>query len=409
MISRHVKDFIENYGLKEPFIVAFSGGYDSVCLLDVLYKLKYKVIAVHLNHNWRGSESDEEENNCLNYAKERNIEFYSEKLPSDMAKTELAARDARYDFFVRCAKKFNSNVVFTAHNYEDNAETVLYRIIKGTGTAGLQGISENRDIYYRPLLKISRCDIEKYCLDNNLNPNKDSSNENTKYKRNLIRKKIIPLMKEINPNVIKAVNSLSDIANEDIQNKNGTKYFVRDLLKEANIDYDRKRIEEITDFIDNNKNSKSGKTISLTKNLWLFVNNKEIKIINNRKKNDKIIEINSVGEYEFDGYILRIENFYGDKFTYPKDSECKALISTNDLNFTLRYRNDGDIIQPLGMKGVQKLKKYFNEKKIPNYKKDFIPLLCKNNEIYWAAGIGLSEKIKVKNKPDYIIELIQTT
>ena len=162
-------------------------------------------------------------------------------------------------------------------------------------------------------------------------------------------------------------------------------------------------------FIEDNKNSKSGKTISLTKELWLFVNNKEIKIISKCQKSDETIEIKAVGEYEFNGNIFRVAQFDDKEFNYPKDSDFKALISTNELNFTLRYRRDGDFIQPLGFSGTQKLKKYFNEKKIPNYRKDFIPLLCKDNEVYWVAGIGLSEKIKVKDKPDYVIELIQTT
>ena len=274
MIEKRVKNFISKHNLKEPFLVAFSGGYDSMCLLDILSG--YKVIAIHLNHNWRGEESDKEEENCRNFAASKNIEFYSEKLSPDVSKTETAARDARYEFFKKCANKFKSNVVFTAHNYNDNAETVLYRIIKGTGVIGLQGISDKREIFYRPLLTTTREEIEKYCKEHKLTPNKDSSNENTKYKRNLIRKKIIPIMQEINPNVIKALNSLSEISKEDFNND---KYRIRELLIENELDYDRKKIEEIEQFINKNKSSKSGKTMSLTANLWLFVSQKEIKTI----------------------------------------------------------------------------------------------------------------------------------
>ena len=129
------------------FIVAFSGGYDSMCLLDILYKLGYDIVAVHLNHNWRGEESQKEQENCKKFAQANNIKYYTETLPDYIEKTETSARKARYDFFQRCAKKFNSNVIFTAHNFDDNAETILYRITKGTGTIGLQGIAENRDIF----------------------------------------------------------------------------------------------------------------------------------------------------------------------------------------------------------------------------------------------------------------------
>ena len=254
MIKDNIKNFIKKHNLSGTIIVAFSGGYDSMCLLDVLNKLGEKVIAVHLNHNWRGEESLKEAENCENFAKSRGIQYYSEILSDCIEKTETAAREARYDFFRRCAKKFNSKIVFTAHNFDDNSETVLYRIIRGTGTIGLQGIAEKRDIFFRPLLKTTRVEIEKYCKDNNLNPNNDSSNSNTKYKRNFIRHKIIPLLKEINPNVTDALNSLSEIAYEEnrlidtylpknliLASEIEQKRLIYKILNENNIDYDRKK------------------------------------------------------------------------------------------------------------------------------------------------------------------------
>ena len=168
MIKDCVEKFINKYNLTGTFIVAFSGGYDSMCLLDVLSKISDDIVAVHLNHNWRGEESRQEEQNCREFANHANIKYYTETLSDDIEKTETAAREARYEFLKKCAKKFNSNIVFTAHNYDDNAETVLYRIIKGTGTIGLQGILEHRDIFYRPLLKTSRTEIEKNIKDNKL-------------------------------------------------------------------------------------------------------------------------------------------------------------------------------------------------------------------------------------------------
>lgn len=401
MISETVKNFIKKYNLSGTFIVAFSGGYDSMCLLDVLVNCGYDVVAVHLNHNWRGEESFAEAKVCEEFAKSRGIKFYSEILPDDIPHCETAARNARYDFFKRCAEKYDSNVVFTAHNFEDNAETVLYRIIKGTGIVGLQGILEHRDIYYRPLLNVKRADIEAYCLAKGLKPNKDSSNEDTKYKRNLIRKQIFPLLQKINPNVIYAVNSLSEIVKED----NAEKRAIRELLIKYNIDYDRKKIDEIYEFINLNKSSKSGKTLSLTKNKWLFVNNKTVEIIGKQEKSDLETDVTECGEYKFEDFVFSVEPVTDEVKSFPEDKEFKAYISVNKLNFKLRYRKDGDIIQPLGSKGRQKFKKYLNEKKVPNFKKDKILLLCRENEIFWAAGLGLNDKIKVTDKPTHLIKL----
>lgn len=412
-----IRDFIEKYNISGKILAAFSGGYDSMCLADILSKSGYDITLIHLNHNWRGQESLNEEKNCENFAKSRNIDFYCETLPDNIAKTENAAREARYDFFKRCADKFKSKAVFTAHNFDDNAETVIYRIVKGTGIAGLEGIAEHRDIFYRPLLYTKRKEIEQYCKDNNLNPNHDSSNNDTKYKRNFIRHKILPLLKEINPNVIDAINSLSGIAKEENRLINSClpdniinakepeqKILIRNLLIENNIDYGREKIENILDFIKENKTSKSGKTMSLTSGLWLFINSDRCEVITKEKKNNEEIKITNEGEYVFDNGIFQIKKYKeSDGIKYPKDNENRAFVFLENIDFTLRHRKDGDVISPLGTKGTQKLKKYLNEKKIPQHLKDKIVLLCNNNEVLWAAGLGLSDKIKVKDKPTHVI------
>lgn len=418
MIVEKVKDFIKKYNLSGTFVVAFSGGYDSMCLLDILNKAGYDVAAVHLNHNWRGKESLEDAKNCREFAEKNNIKFYSETLGNEIEKTETAAREARYEFFKRCAERFNSKVVFTAHNFDDNAETVLYRIIKGTGTIGLQGITEHRDIFYRPLLGATREEIEKYCRLNELTPNVDSSNYNTNYKRNFIRHKILPILREINPKVSEALNTLSEIAQDDNQlidnylpanlleaSEIEQKRIIYKILTHYNLDYDKKKIDNIQKFIQENRNSKSGKKCSLTDNLWLFVSSTKTEVVRKKEKNSAEIEITHTGIYDFGEYEFSIEQTDIMPEQYPKDSDFKAFIETDVINFVLRHRKDGDIIAPLGSSGTQKLKKYLNEKKIPQHEKDDIVLLCDKNEVLWAAGLGLSDRLKVVNKPTHVITL----
>ena len=152
-IQQTIKEFLEKYNLNNPentYLCAFSGGYDSMCLLHSLKQItpQNRIVAIHLNHNWRGEESNQEEENCRNFCSEIGVEFYSEKLSSDIPHTETAAREARYEFFESCSKKFNSKIIFTAHNKNDNAETLIYRICKGKGIRGLCGIAENRKILH---------------------------------------------------------------------------------------------------------------------------------------------------------------------------------------------------------------------------------------------------------------------
>lgn len=429
-IAETIEFYLKTHNLlNETVIVAFSGGYDSMCLLDVVNKLKVKTVAAHLNHNWRGQESLEDAKLCEKFCSAHNIEFYTETLSDDIEKTETAARAARYEFLQRTAQKYNSKCVLTAHNADDNAETVLYRVIKGTGTYGLEGIKEQRGIFYRPMLSIYRKDIEQYCKDNNLTPCYDSSNDNTKYKRNLIRHEILTVMKTINKDVKQAVNSLSQIAKEenkiidellpDIENLKTSAFLsyskalqsriVHKLLRLNNIDYDKEKIENITDFINLNSKSKSGVTTSLTTDLWLFVNNNKICIVTKNNQAEILTEINGCGEYTFAGKTFVMEECCAKPDIFPGDCEYTAYVDLRSVEFPLqlRTRKDGDFIQPFGINGSQKLKKYLNNKKIPKHEKNNLIFLCKGQEVLWAAGLGISDKIKVTNEPTHRLKIIK--
>lgn len=420
-----VNSFLEKYSIKDkPLCLGFSGGYDSMCLLHVLYTLGCDVVAVHLNHNWRGEESKAEELNCENFAKKLGINFYSETLPDSVPHKETAAREARYDFFARCMKKVGAVAFLTAHNANDNAETVIYRIIKGTGVDGLAAISPKRDYFYRPLLGVKRDDIEKYCLENSLNPNIDSSNTNTKYMRNLIRHEIFPLFRKINPDVVDAINSLSSLAREDceifdVDNMESTKEFVKlpkpiqgriikNLLIKSGIDYHRKRIEELIEFVKDNEYSKSGARCSLGSGVWFFVNRDKFNVVNDVPKNMESVHIDHEGEYNFGEYVFSIKKCESVPEHFPDDSENIAYVnfdSLNDFDFTLRTRRDGDFIYPFGGVGKQKFKKYLNEKKVPFYKKDDCVLLCQGQNILWAAGLGISDSVKVDGRVSHRLQL----
>lgn len=434
-IENTIKSFLEEYGINNPslvYLVGFSGGYDSMCLLYAIHKAApdNRIVAVHLNHKWRGEESDREEQNCRDFCENIGGEFYCENISAGVAHTETDARDARYEFFTKCAEKYNSDIVFTAHNKNDNAETLVYRLCKGTGISGLQGIAQKRGIFYRPLLSVSREEIEKYCANNKLNPNCDSSNADTKYKRNYIRAKIIPMLSEINPNAVDMINSLSEVARQECEiveeylsfirekiSENGeisTKKFLKqsdsvqkrliyNMYIENKLDYDREKIQNIYDFIKENSTSKSGKTRSLTENLWLFVSDKIVKLVKPSDERLPYFHITKEGIYKCGEYIFEIEKFEKPVKKYPKETEDTAYVDLSRFktDFEIRTRKDGDIIRPFGLDGSQKLKKYLNSKKIPNHQKDKLLFLAQNKEILWAINLGISDKIKVVKNPTH--------
>ena len=229
MLEEKVLNTINKYNMVnsgDGIVVGVSGGPDSMTLLYILNilkeKLNIKLYVAHINHSIR-KEADEETEYVKDFCKKIDVEFFAKKVKvEEIAKelkigTEEAGRNIRYEFFEEIAHKVGANKIATAHNLNDNAETVLMNIIRGTSVSGLKGIDKVRDgKYIRPIIECSRAEIEDYCKERNLNPRYNKSNNENIYTRNKVRNLLIPfLQKEFNPNIIEGINRLSQIATEE--------------------------------------------------------------------------------------------------------------------------------------------------------------------------------------------------
>ena len=220
---------IKKYNLIENgdrLVIGVSGGPDSVCLLHTLNELKnelnFKIYVAHINHMIR-EEADEETEYVKDFCEKLGIECYIKRI--DVVKiannlkrgTEETGRQIRYEFFNEILEKTSSNKIATAHNSNDKVETILMNILRGSGTSGLKGIEAIRDgKFIRPLIETSREEIEEYCEINKLNPKIDKSNNENIYTRNKVRNVVIPYIKqEFNPNILKTINRLSEVATEE--------------------------------------------------------------------------------------------------------------------------------------------------------------------------------------------------
>ena len=444
-----IENFLKKYGLldlEKAIILGFSGGEDSSCLLSVLARLsqkyKFKLVCAHLNHNWRGEEALGEQKKCGLIAKKLGVEFYTETLDKNTKCTESAAREARYDFFSRCAEKYNTEVVLTAHTMTDNVETVLYRIIKGTGPYGLCGIPCKRQLenytVYRPMLDITREEVVEYNKKYVDEKNCDSSNSDTKYARNSIRLEIIPKLMQINPLIERSISDLSALANEEAAiieeylgkvkeeiSEDGKfltdkflklspfvqKKLIYEIVRKYKITYDRQDVEDICDFIETNKTSKSGRLTSITSDCWLFVSGKYISVVDEVPEvlDFEPILISSEGTFRACKFELKIEKYKRDGSNRFANSVDTIYADLSETEFPLQFRGrnlnseKADVIVPFGSKGHQKLKKFLSGKNLNKFEKNNIMLLCKDEEVLWVVGLGISDKIRVKQTPTHKI------
>lgn len=326
MVEEKVLDTIKKYKLIEDndkIVVAVSGGPDSMCLLDILQKnrekLNIQLFVAHINHGIRKNSTIDEEY-VENYCKNHNIDFFV--LHADVIKRatkekrgiEETGRTVRYEFFDEVLSKTNSNKIAIAHNSNDNAETIIMNMLRGSGTAGLKGIEVKKDNkYIRPLIKCEREEIELYCKENILNPRHDESNDENVYTRNKIRNIVIPyIKKEFNPNIIKTINRLSEISLEE------TKY-IEKATEEA-----FKEVLESED-IENNR-----VIISLTKfnKLELVIKRRLILYTINMIFGNT----NGIEKIHIDDIINMCEKNIGNKFLMP-NKNIKVLVKNKKIFF----------------------------------------------------------------------------
>ena len=254
-----VEKFIKSNNLitnGDSIVVGVSGGPDSMCLLHILQQIQkrgldFKIIVAHINHMLRENAILDEEY-VENYCQKQGIPVFIKRIQvKELAKTqkkgtEETGRIVRYDFFEDIKTKVNANKIATAHNANDQAETIILNIIRGCGTDGLKGIETKNGTLIRPLINTNRDEIEEYCIQNELNPRRDESNAELIYQRNKVRNVMIPyVQKEFNRNFVGTLNRLSQIAKEeaDYIDKRAQEQYL-DLVKneeEGKIELDLKR------------------------------------------------------------------------------------------------------------------------------------------------------------------------
>lgn len=448
-ISSLVLKTIEKHNMIEPgdkIIAAVSGGADSVCMLNLLQSLKaelgFSLCCAHLNHGLRGKAADHDEEFVRALCTQLGIDFYSKTV--DVAKVaeekkitcEEAGRMARYDFFNELKKTYGYSKVATAHNKNDNAETVLMRIIRGTGVDGLSGIPYTRDDgVIRPVLDISRQQIEEYCRENGLDFCTDATNLENDFTRNKIRNLLIPYIeKEFNTRISDSLIRLSEAAEEDSKflkaytkrlyerlgnpvpgSKLNTlhieslKMLEKPILtrllrlaaeKSSDVKLEKKHIEDVIGLLD----KPTGTAINLPGGLnaeinygWLTFSG-PLDIIELEISEDGFFADISIGDTVLVEALgkeisIREEN--------AKDYKCRINEIAADLDkigsqpLFLRSRRDGDRIVWFPDGRTKKIKNVFIDEKIPKKDRNKIPLLATGNEIVAIVGSRVSEKYKL--------------
>lgn len=410
----------------DTIILACSGGPDSMCLLSLLMHENVNVIVSHVNHHVR-KESDEEYSYIKSFCEKNNITFEGldlYDLPKD--NFESIARKKRYEFFESLYNKYNAKYIMTAHHGDDEIETILMRLTRGSNLPGYIGIKKNDGKYVRPLLNVTKEDIISFCNDNNIKYFIDKTNNEDSHTRNRYRKVVLPFLKKENRNVHLKYLSFSeeltkydDFVNNYINN-------ISDLQKDGYINIDV--------FLKQDKFIQERIVINLIKNLQkdyvLPVNNEVlsniINLVNSNKANAEIdLYGNFIAQKSYNKFSIKLKrnnNAFNEVFDKSFENELFIINRVddiqNDSNYVIRLnskeiklplivksRNDTDIIDVKNL-GHKKVNDIFIDKKIPKDERNIWPIIMdSNNNILWLPGIKKSKFAKDKDK-NYDIILV---
>lgn len=413
----------------KKLLLAVSGGIDSMVLLHIFHKLKYNITVAHCNFSLRDAESDADEDFVKTTCEALKIPFHIQRFDTKQFASDyklsiqLAARKLRYDWFSELLSEKKLDYVLTAHHLDDEIETLLINLTRGTGLEGLTGIPEKNENVIRPLLKFSREQIEIFAKENNIKWREDSSNSSNKYLRNKLRHDVVPILKELNPsfmhsfqntlNNLKQSQSLVDDASRIVYKKvvleeeNQKKIDLSELIQLKNYQaylYQWLKPLGFTawDDIYDLVHAQSGKQVFSED--YLLLKDRTYLIVTTRnlgnqttykiEKTDRQVNIPLKLTLCNIGYISNL------------NSNC-IFVDEDKISFplTIRKWQEGDVFYPSGMQGKKKVSKYFKDEKFSLIDKQNQWLLCSNNEIVWIINHRADQRFLANSNTKNILKL----
>tara|TARA_R110000787_G_scaffold59922_10_gene135867 strand:+ start:6216 stop:7535 length:1320 start_codon:yes stop_codon:yes gene_type:complete len=414
----------------KKILIACSGGLDSVVLSRLFKELNYNISLAHCNFSLRGKESDEDEKFVISLADKLSIPIFNKKFNTKAYKskhklsTQVAARNLRYQWFDEVCKEHSFDFLATGHHLDDDLETFLINLSRGTGLRGLTGIPIINDKIVRPLLNFPRENILLYAKEKKVTWREDSSNQTTDYLRNKLRIEVIPKLKEADQNALNGFQQTQKHLVDSVSLVNDYMALIKNLVlikTEDGFDIDVLKLQDLPntnallyellapfgftawDDIANLLSAQSGKQIfsethRIVKNrtsLLLVENNilpheepyliKESDSIIDTPINLKIEHVEVISEY-----LPNITYINADKLVYP---------------LKLRKYMKGDYFFPFGMKGKKKLSKFFKDEKLSLVAKEKIWVLTSENDIVWVVGMRADNRFKVEIQTKKILKI----
>lgn len=425
--------FINKQNLIQPsqkVLLAVSGGMDSVVMCDLFSKAKLDFAIAHCNFGLRGEESNEDEMFVKKLSIKYKVPFHvttfqtADFAENEKISTQMAARILRYEWFEKIRAQHQFDYIATAHHQNDVLETVLLNLTKGTGIAGLHGIRVKNGHIIRPVLFAEKESFFDYVVENQIIWREDSSNESNKYQRNLIRNEVVPLLKQINPNLentiqqtVERITAVEDIFEQEMEmlrkqitwsdsqaiyvNYKAIKTLSQPVIKLAELlkpyHFNYQQSQDIFDAFD----KESGKTF-LTPTHTLVKDRTELVITpkNLQAFTSKTIEKNNV-VVEFGDRMLNIGEFteIEEGFVVPTAKKL-ACLDADKIRFPLQLRKwkEGDWFCPLGMNKKKLISDFLIDQKVPLNLKKEVYLLTSNGSIVWVIGFRIDDRFKVTDK-----------
>jgi|TARA_B110000263_G_scaffold140426_1_gene121792 tRNA(Ile)-lysidine synthase len=420
--------------LKNKFLLAVSGGVDSMVMFRLYKKNKITFSVCTCDFNLRGKESSDDISFVRNFCKVNGVKFYTKKFYTkkyaldNKISVQMAARKLRYEWFDQLIKEYKYSYLSTAHHNDDNLETILLNFIKTTGYRGLSGIPSINNFTIRPLLQTSKKSLKEYAINNNLDWREDKSNDDIKYQRNNLRKQVIPILKKINPSIEKSISNSSKRLNK-VGNfiKSELEIFKNQYLSEKNQiltinigEWVNNKNSDIIiyDILDNyGFNFFQAELILKTirkNNLKEFLSEKYILYTERNEINIKPIDFNfkyyhifnSSKDIVIDDLKFKIKKYDINKLLL-NDRPTNAQIDYDKISYPLILRNfnQGERFIPLGMKKSKKISDYLSDKKISKIDKlKQCVISDSNNGIIWLIGHQINDFFKISKNTKTVLE-----